>query len=327
MYILKDLAERFYSPAFRSLGLLYLHGEFFQADPQEALEWFKKGIDSGSVECLFELAQMYDQGLGVEVDQDLADEYYQKSAESGDFRGQHFVAQRLVVGQPIKDDARALSWFLKAAESGFSPSQFAVGVFFELGLGTEKDIMEAARWYEKLAQNGVVEAQIRLSLLCLLNPEVPDRQAKAVKWAAVAANSGSSEGQNLLGKIYALGLGVPPDLQKALELFTLAADQGQGLAMLNLIYIFRNGFAGILPDRDLVVKWVMKGLEMGYSPAKYVLGLMYREGTVLEKNVEQADNLLAELGDDEVMEIERLLSYIKMEFISHSPAVGPTYTV
>ncbi|MDR2442880.1 MAG: sel1 repeat family protein [Deltaproteobacteria bacterium] len=319
LYILKDLADRQYLAALRSLGLLYLYGEIVKKDLDLALMWFKKGEQSGSVECFFELAQIYDQGLGVPIDQNLAGHYYQKSAEAGDFRGQHHMGLRLILGDPVKDDAKAFGWFLKAAEQNFGPAQYVTAVLYETGTGTKKDIREAARRFEQLAEGGLLEAQLRLTSLCVMNPDIPTWTAKALKWAEIAASSGSSEAQNTLGKIYALGLGVPADPFKAMELFKQSAEQGYGLAMLNLLYIYRHGFSGLDPDPDQVVSWVMKGYELGYPPLKYVLGLLYREGTVLEKNEEQARRIFSEFSDSDRASIQRLLASIMKEFAFSKP--------
>ena len=52
-------------------------------DEKEAASWFKKAAELGEPDSMFHLAWMYQEGLGVEKNQDLATDYLYQSAEAG----------------------------------------------------------------------------------------------------------------------------------------------------------------------------------------------------------------------------------------------------
>lgn len=54
-----------------------------EENDEEAANWFKKAAELGEPDSMFHLAWMYQEGIGVEKDMDLATEYLYKSAEAG----------------------------------------------------------------------------------------------------------------------------------------------------------------------------------------------------------------------------------------------------
>ena len=53
------------------------------ADYASAIEWYRKGADTNSVECEFALGRFYEQGLGVKKDPALAMKWYGEAASQG----------------------------------------------------------------------------------------------------------------------------------------------------------------------------------------------------------------------------------------------------
>ena len=45
-----------------------------------------------------------------------------------------------------RDDAKAIEWFLKAANQGFAPAQINLGVLYERGQGVPKDFVQGYKW-------------------------------------------------------------------------------------------------------------------------------------------------------------------------------------
>jgi TPR repeat protein len=61
---------------------------------------------------------------------------------------------------------RAIGWYRKAADQGYAPAQFNLGVVFEAGRGVPQSSIEAVTWYRKAANQGHIDAQRRVGLLC-----------------------------------------------------------------------------------------------------------------------------------------------------------------
>ena len=49
----------------------------------------------------------------------------------------------------VQSDKDASDWWLKSAEVGYVPCQFAIGAAYLIGFGIEKDLSEAKSWLQK----------------------------------------------------------------------------------------------------------------------------------------------------------------------------------
>ena len=94
-------------------------------------------------------------GKGVQKDLVAAFQWYQKSAENGDDRGQYNYALCLKNGVGVKANAvEAIEWFNKSAVQGNDNAMDMLGYCFHNGVGVEKNIIKAKEWYEKAAAKG-----------------------------------------------------------------------------------------------------------------------------------------------------------------------------
>jgi ATP-dependent protease ClpP protease subunit len=59
-----------------------------------------------------------------------------------------------------QDPAEAARWYLKAAQQGDTEAQFDVGVLYETGKGVAKDVEEARKWYRAAMANPSTDAEI-----------------------------------------------------------------------------------------------------------------------------------------------------------------------
>lgn len=89
-----------------------------------------------------------------------------------------------------RDDVKAVEWYKKSAEQGYSFAQNYLGYCYQHGLGAAKDFAAAVEWFKKSA---------------------------AQRYAAAQYN---------LGNCYEEGIGVTKDEKKAMEYYQMAANQG-----------------------------------------------------------------------------------------------------
>lgn len=95
-----------------------------------------------------------------------------------------------------KDDAKAYSLLLEAAETGHSKSQY---VLWQIGKGkakTEDDMHQAFAWLEKSALQGFAKAQYSLGLANGVGKLIPKDNAKALFWLDKAVKNGVGEAEN-----------------------------------------------------------------------------------------------------------------------------------
>lgn len=99
-------------------------------NPELAAKEFRAAAEKGDANCQFNLALMYEQGMGV-----------------------------------VKGEKEAVVWYRKSAELGNSNAQFNLGVLYEKGRGTKVDFALANQWYRKAAVQGDALAIGNLGML------------------------------------------------------------------------------------------------------------------------------------------------------------------
>ena len=126
----------------------------------------RQAADMGYADSWMSIAYCYDRGLGVEPDEALALEYYEKAASLGSHLAYDYLGYRYLAGDRVPaDPARGLEYYVKAAELGNSRSMYALGYAYEHGEGVDPDPAEAARWYELAALAGRIDAAEALAAL------------------------------------------------------------------------------------------------------------------------------------------------------------------
>ena len=191
--------------------------------------------------------------------------------------------------------AKAIPWFIKAADQGHPHANLILGMFHESGKGVPKSETESARrnrkseeLYTAAADRGDLKAQTMLGDMYQFGWGVKADKATAQKWFTKAAEKGHPEAQCSLGAIYA---GVD-DFSNAAKWYQKAADGGDLKAQSNLGQLYLRG-VGVPKDLAEGIKWTRRAAEKGHSTAQYNLGAAYRDGTGVDKDQKQADEWFA----------------------------------
>ena len=133
-----------------------------------------------------------------------------------------------------KDYAKAMKYYLYAAEKNNDVAQCQIGTMYRNGEGVTQDNSIAMKWYLKSAEQGNVLAQF------------------------------------CLGAMYYLGQGVPKDYAEAFKWYHKAAEQGKDSAMWTVALCYENG-TGVEKNIDKAVYWYKKGAEKGDADCKEAL--------------------------------------------------------
>ncbi|XP_068553780.1 death ligand signal enhancer isoform X2 [Anas acuta] len=125
----------------------------------------------------------------------------------------------------------AYTCFKLAADRGYSKAQFNVGLCYEHGRGTEKDLEKAAFYYYRAASSCHPMAQYRYArcLLCHSPENEWHRLQKAVSFleqAAVAGLTEDAQSRYHVGVCYEKGLGVQQSLAEAMRHYRQSAAAG-----------------------------------------------------------------------------------------------------
>jgi TPR repeat protein len=83
--------------------------------------------------------------------------------------------------------ADAVSWYRKAAQQGYAPSELSLGEYYQKGWGVPQDNALAAEWYRKAADQGLAEAQFNLGSQYLYGVGLQQNYSEAYFWLDLAA--------------------------------------------------------------------------------------------------------------------------------------------
>ncbi len=162
-----------------------------------------------------------------------------------------------------KQKEESIKWYLKAAEQGYSYSQYSLAEIYD----EEEDYSQAAKWYQKAAEQGNDEAQVSLGYYYEEGKGgLPQNNEMAVKWYRAAANKGNARAQTNLGICYDNGIGVAKNPQEAANWYRKAAEQDYARAQWNLYCCYRDG-EGVAKNMTIANQWLQKAADNDYEKA------------------------------------------------------------
>ncbi|KAF8589986.1 HCP-like protein [Ramaria rubella] len=201
--------------AMYKLGMILLTGALDQLkNPREAIGWLRRAAEQADEEnphALHELGLL------------------------------HEMRDSTVV---VHDDGYAKELFTRAAQLGYTQSQFKLGQCFEYGsIACPVDPRRSIAWYTKAAEKGDPEAELALSGWYLTGSEgvLKQSDSEAYLWARRAANKGLSKAEYAVGYYAEVGIGVKQDMELAKRWYMRAAAQGNKRAMNRLTELKRLG--------------------------------------------------------------------------------------
>ena len=120
MKMLSDLAEQEFADAQCYLGMKLNDGYArIPPDSVKAVGWFKKAVDQGHPQGIYELAVAYYTGDGVDEDETRAVALFRAAAEKNVPAAAYMLGDCLLDGVGVAvDRAQALEWLLRASELG-----------------------------------------------------------------------------------------------------------------------------------------------------------------------------------------------------------------
>ena len=144
------------------------------------------------------------------------------------------------------------------------------------------------------ARAGNITAQGRVAVCYLKGYQTPIDYRKAFEWASKAATAEDPCGYFVLGKLYSTGLGnIRINQEKANKYFERASSGFQIMSkndgsaedcLLAELYLFGLG----VEKRPASALFLLKKCAWRYPPASSLLGIMYRDGIAVKKDLKRA---------------------------------------
>ena len=202
-------------------------------DHPRAFAFYRKAASLGDTAAMYKLGMVLLSGLlGQERNPREAVAWLRRAAEQADEQNPHALHElgllhELPEGRIVPyDPVYARNLFTKAAQLGYTQSQFKLGQCYEYGaLGCPVDPRRSIAWYTKAAEKGNAEAELALSGWYLTGSEgvLKQSDSEAYLWARRAANKGLSKAEYAVGYYAEEGIGVKQDIELAKRWYMRAA--------------------------------------------------------------------------------------------------------
>lgn len=305
----------------------------------DAAKTYKNLASLGYADAQLKLGYLYDKGLGVGKDKQLARDWYIKSAKQDNKYAQFLLGNLYHTGGLGKVNIHnALKWYKASAKNGFMPANLALGFVHEnylhdypsaqfwynkaaqannpLGMYNLASVQqhlgnyhEAEKWYKKAIEHNVFDAKLSLANLYHDNANKISDYKKAFYWYKQLASNQYPQALYRLGQYYESGVATEPDMEKSLSFYNQAANQGHELANLALARIHDYGF-GVEKNKSLAFDRYQNAAKTNNGYAQFKLAKMYYEGIAVDQNIPLARDLLKVSAQNGYSQAQHYLNYI-----------------
>ncbi|MHB9147353.1 MAG: hypothetical protein ACYC2U_02825 [Candidatus Amoebophilus sp.] len=261
---------------------------------QIAIELYQQADERGHAGAAYELGKLYQNGEGVEKNEEEAAKFFKKAAKLGHPGGEYELGR---MHENNKEYKEAHQYYRRAANHNNADAQFNLAQMYRESLikvegresekekGKEKredenfSLKEVVKLYQEAAKQGHAEAAYELGQAYETElGEVKQNYGKARKWYQVSAQGGNAKARYSLGRIYQNGWGLRrKDEVQASIWYKAAAKQGHREAQFELGRMYENGL-GIGKDPKKARKWYEMAADQKHVEAQFNLGEMYRQG-------------------------------------------------
>ena len=220
---------------------------------------------------------------------------------------QYYLGRMYLSGNYLKTDYdKAFTLAKASAEQGNDKGLNLVGVIYENGLGTEKNIKKAIEYFTKASQLANANAYCNLGVIYYESREgIEIDYNKAIEYYTNAINAAngqidrdlSGKPESQIGEIYMKGgYGVEVDYNNAKEYYLKAIEKNNSDAAVNLGWMYSTG-KGVSVDNNMAFKYFTISANLNNSTGQYNLGLQYLNGTGCTQNDFKALELFKKSAD------------------------------
>ena len=272
------------------LACAYLQGEHVEADKKKSIKLMEKAANAGNKIAAGNMSLLYRKGDVVEADIEKSIEWAKKAAELGDGERIFQYAIAYFTGEdPVTEDkAKAVEFFVLAANAGDATAMKNLGVCYNNGYGVDRDKNKAIEWFEKAVKEGGSEGAMDNLKELYSEVDASTSETRYFELVKAAADDGYYEGMVRTHFCYHDGSGTEKDMEKAMQYLNRAvAGEYADACFLKGVY-FYHGEAGLEKDRGKAVQLWEIAANKGQSRAAEYLGTCYRDGDGVEVNAAKA---------------------------------------
>ena len=154
--------------------------------------------EAGDPEAQANVGYMYEEGLGVSQQLDVAVGWYEKAAASGSMQANHNLGMIFAEGRGAPQSwVRALRYFEEAAND-IPASRYMIGYTYFQGEGNIQNRPRAFREFMDAALDGYADAQYMIAFMYLDGSGIPKQPIQAYVWARLAHDNNQSQAAELV---------------------------------------------------------------------------------------------------------------------------------
>ncbi|HSF92285.1 MAG TPA: tetratricopeptide repeat protein [Paracoccaceae bacterium] len=212
------------------LGVAALQGAPHEGLVSYGIALLERSIEMGSVRGYLELARVYLDGLGGEINYPRAMEYFERAVQAGETRALVFIGRAKAEGLSGQvDTVGAWEAMERAAALGLPEAFREMGHWYLRGMGRPENIEEGLRLLEQASRQGDVDAMLDMANIYSVGLVTDPRPDIAIRWLESAATAGNTVAMHRLGLAYLLGLGVDQSENEAQRWFRLSGNAGYSI--------------------------------------------------------------------------------------------------
>ncbi len=269
---------------------------------------FNMALSGDDADALVTVGEAFAKGLGVDIDPDMASEWYRRALAFRHPRAQMLLGLAYLAGAGVKRQTdEGLRLLNMAAEQGYADAEYELA---EILFQRATTHTQAIALFEAAANHGQVRAQFRLGQLCkagevgrsrsrtsTAHRETVPHLKMACEWFCKAAEQGDIEALFEQGQMHAQGLGTKQDFESAAECYQQAAEKGHAKAAFNLGFLFAHG-QGVEQDDVRAYQWYRISELSGYALGKSSAALYVKRLNENEKELAEwrAESFLTQIS-------------------------------
>ena len=282
---------------------------------EKAYSLFMEEAEEGNALAMYDIGRMHMDGLGVVIDSDAAQAWYEKAliafseveAEKPMPYTQYRIGKMFAVGLGTpKDYEGAADWFKMAVGKNHRYAQYSLAGLYYHGHGVDQSYSTAFNLYSRSATQNNPYASYELAKMLRDGIGTVKDTVKANEhfkrafngFSALEAESHDDKLQYRLGQMLYTGTGTDQDTATAIIYFEKAAKLGNVHAQYMLGRIYMEDGSGY-EDIEKALKWLSKATDNGNDLAQYALGKLYRDGNHVDKDVLKAAELFTKSAEQE----------------------------
>lgn len=232
-------------------AVCYEVGAGTKRDKNHAIQFYRKAANLGNSVAMYKLGMILLKGfLGQPKNPREGISWLKRASQQADEDHPHalhelgLAYEKEGIPSVIPDLNYARELFTQAAQYGYAPSQFKLGLAYENGfLNCPVDPRRSIAWYSKAAEQGDLEAEFALSGWYLTGAEgvLPQSDSEAYLWARKAADRGNAKAEYAVGYYTETGTGTRQNIEEAKRWYMRAAAQNYRRAMQRLTELKYSG--------------------------------------------------------------------------------------